>query len=474
MSDSSASTPAPPATDRDALHSLCLADRVFAERYEGWVELGRGGSATVVRTCSKVTGEELALKIFHGLSVEQWQRFQQEVRTAQQLSSPFIVRSYSPFPRGSLSWIEMELVDGPNLRQELERREREDRAFSTKEALAIARDLTRALAAAHEAGAVHRDVKPANVLLPRSGRPAAKLGDFGLSRLIGAARLTHTGLLAGTPQFVAPELIAGEPASPASDVYSLSLCLYLLFSGNRFPYEVTAEAPPAHWLRVHAEARPRLLTAFNAGAPAALADLLARGLDKQPARRPTAAEVEAVLRDLVESPRITARARPAVSRASAVGIVLAALLLLGLVLGVWVRRDGPRSEPRADPAPSPTLALASPRVPAGPPAEASPAAPSRSSKASPAALFRASLEADLLRVANASREPLADLSLTLVGADGSRHQALAEGTLLPGGELVLAIDSFAPVPAPGFEAIQLEIAATDGSRKRRRALVGLR
>jgi serine/threonine-protein kinase len=472
MSDSSASTPAPPATDRDALHSLCLADRVFAERYEGWVELGRGGSATVVRTRSKVTGEELALKIFHGLSVEQWQRFQQEVRTAQQLSSPFIVRSYSPFPRGSLSWIEMELVDGPNLREELERREREGRAFSTFEALAIARDLTRALQAAHEAGAVHRDVKPANVLLPRSGRPAAKLGDFGLSRLSGAARLTHTGLLAGTPQFVAPELIAGEPASPASDVYSLSLCLYLLFSGNRFPYEVPAEAPPAHWLRVHGEARPRLLTAFDAGAPAALADLLARGLAKQPARRPTAAEADAVLRDLVESPRI-ARARANVSRTSAAGIVLA-LLLLGLLVGVWVRRDVPRSEPRAGPAPSPTLALASPRVPAGPPAEASPAAPSQSSKASAPALFRASLEADLLRIANTSREPLADLSLTLVGAGGSRHQALAEGTLVPGGELVLAIDSFAPVPAPGFEAVQLEIAATDASRKRRRALVGLR
>src|SRR5438270_3954336 len=92
----------------DALHNLCLADPIWAERYDGWQELGHGGSASVVRTRSKATGDELALKIFPRLSSEEWKRYQHEVRNAQRLTSPYIVRSYSAFPRGTFAWIEME------------------------------------------------------------------------------------------------------------------------------------------------------------------------------------------------------------------------------------------------------------------------------------------------------------------------------------------------------------------------------
>ena len=101
----------------DALHQLCRADPVWAERYEGWTELGRGGSASVVRTFSRATGEDIALKVFHHLAPEDEQRFRQEVRSAQRLTSPHIVRTYGAFPRGRLAWIEMELVEGPVLRR---------------------------------------------------------------------------------------------------------------------------------------------------------------------------------------------------------------------------------------------------------------------------------------------------------------------------------------------------------------------
>ena len=97
----------------DALHHLCLADPVWAERYQGWTELGRGGSASVVRTHSRATGEDIALKVFHHLLPEDEQRFRQEVRSAQRLTSPHIVRTYGAFPRGRLAWIEMELVARP-------------------------------------------------------------------------------------------------------------------------------------------------------------------------------------------------------------------------------------------------------------------------------------------------------------------------------------------------------------------------
>src|SRR5262249_10808298 len=208
---------------RDALHNLCLADPVWCERYEGWTELGHGGSASVVRTHGKALEEDLALKIFPRLTADEWKRFQDEVRHALRLTSPYIVRTYSAFPRGSFAWIELELVDGPNLRQELERRAAEGRAFSLEEALDIGIAIAHALVAAHEAGIVHRDVKPANILLPRDGLPVAKLGDFGISQLAGAARVTKTGLLVGTPQFASPEIIAGQRGGSASDVYSFTL-----------------------------------------------------------------------------------------------------------------------------------------------------------------------------------------------------------------------------------------------------------
>ena len=104
------------------------------------------------------------------------------MRSAQRLTSPHIVRTYGAFPRGRLAWIEMELVHGPDLRHELERRAQAGAARSTRPpAFAIGAALTaQALVAAHEAGVVHRDVKPGNVLLPSSARPIAKLGDFGL------------------------------------------------------------------------------------------------------------------------------------------------------------------------------------------------------------------------------------------------------------------------------------------------------
>src|SRR5262245_19688856 len=112
--------PAALSAPQDALHNLCRADPVWVERYEGWQALGHGSSASVVRTRSKATGGDLALKIFPRLDTEEWRRYQQEVRNAQRLASPFIVKSYSAFPRGTFAWIEMEWVDGQNLRQEIE------------------------------------------------------------------------------------------------------------------------------------------------------------------------------------------------------------------------------------------------------------------------------------------------------------------------------------------------------------------
>jgi serine/threonine protein kinase len=273
-SGTAAATPPTP----DALHNLCLADPTWAERYDGWTELGHGGSASVVRTRSRATGEEIALKVFPRLSADEWRRYQDEVRNAQRLTSPYIVRVYSPFPRRTFAWIEMEWVEGPNLRQELERLAPEP--VPLPRLVEIGAALSRALVAAHSEGLIHRDVKPANILLPASGRPAAKLGDFGLSRLTDATRLTRSGLLVGTPQFAAPEVIEGRSAEPASDVYASCLCLYLMLSGNRVPFDIEDPLSPMQWMHAHTSQAARPIASHRRDVPEALASLVDRGLDK--------------------------------------------------------------------------------------------------------------------------------------------------------------------------------------------------
>jgi eukaryotic-like serine/threonine-protein kinase len=445
----------------DALHHLCLADPVWSERYEGWTELGRGGSASVVRTFSRATGEDIALKVFHHLLPEDEQRFRQEVRSAQRLTSPHIVRTYGAFPRGRLAWIEMELVHGPDLRHELDRRAQAAAPFDAAEGLAIGLAIGQALVAAHEGGVVHRDVKPGNVLLPESGKPIAKLGDFGLSRIAGSTRVTATGLLAGTPQFVAPEIVAGRPATAAADVYSLALTLYLVFSGNRSPYEIGPESSPAEWLRAHSEARPRPLRDRAPLAPADVAYLLAVGMSKDPAARPTAAHFVRELRGMasgaVTTGRMASRGRAPrrwLVLAGAAGVALAAVVLARATL-----------EPEA---PLPPVALRSPDVPSlvpfpvptPPPlilmhgSVATPE-PSPAPRATPA--FRVGLTDGMLTILNASHEDERDLRITLRDAAGHTHRATAAGVLAPGEEMMVALDSFDPPPPIGFRPAHIGV-----------------
>ena len=237
-----------------------------------------------------------------------------------------------------------------------------------------------ALATAHEAGVTHRDVKPANILLPRGGKPAAKLGDFGISRLAGAARLTSTGLLVGTPQFAAPEVAAGALAEPPADVYSFGLCLYLMLSGGRPPFVVEDENSPSHWLRAHTEEPARPITDFDAAVPAPLAALLERALAKDPGRRPTAAETATLLAALQsrEVSAATTVPRPRKRRALMAGVT-GGSLAAAAALALWTTGGGVASmRPQA---PLDAAPVSAPRAPAPPPiVEATPvalAAPAR-------------------------------------------------------------------------------------------------
>jgi serine/threonine-protein kinase len=478
-------------SSRDALHTLCLADAVWAERYEGWTDLGRGGSATVVRTFSRDAGAEIAVKLFFGLTPDDRVRFQREVQNAQRLSAPEIVRTLSPFARGSLAWIEMELVEGGDLRSDLERREREGQPFTLEGAIEIAAAIARALVAAHQADVIHRDVKPANVLLPRSREPVAKLGDFGIARILGATRVTATGLLAGTPQFASPEVVAGREAGPPSDVYSLSLCLYLMLSGNRFPFEIADGSPPTRWMHAHADEKPRSIAELRPGLPQGLELLAMQGLSKDPDARPDAETMLAGLESLLGAPRARIRRVMRKSRTRMAGVVLA--LLCGVALGLVARGRLPRSVEALLGASTPEPPAAGEPMAAGPPggpngragagAErmARPAAPTPTRPSptpasaapprvtSPAPL-RASLQGGLLTLLNAAPYALSELRLTLVGRGGERCEARV-GALSPGEEILLSLDDFAPPPQAGFAASRLDVVFVDEAHVAQRASV---
>jgi serine/threonine protein kinase len=272
--------------DHDALRELCLSDSVFRQRYQGWTLLERGSLGTVVRTFSRDTAREIALKIFLNLQLDLVRRVREEVRAAQSLATPYLVQTYSLFERGPLVWFEMELVYGPTLHQELEWRAARGDRLPLPRAFDIALAVSRCLWQAHRGGVLHRDIKPSNILLPTSGHPAAKVTDFGIAQLADTRLATPAGSITGTPRFASPEALAGRRVGKAHDVFGLCTTLYVLFSGT-LPFRVDPDASVATLRRVQLGTRPTPLRTLVPALDSRVSDLVMRGLLPQAFRRPT-------------------------------------------------------------------------------------------------------------------------------------------------------------------------------------------
>ena len=319
----------------DALRQLCACDSVFRERYEGWSVLGRGPWATVVRTQSRDLGHDIALKVFVNLDPERLARVRHEVRAVQALSTPYVVHVHSLFDRGALAWFEMELVEGTNLQEEMERLARGGDGLPLIRAHEIALAVSRCVWHAHRHGVVHRDIKPANVLLPASGQPAAKVSDFGIARLADVVHATPPGTITGTPLFASPEALAGQPVGPAHDVYALGVTLYTLFTGGRLPFDVARPTSIASLRRLQLAGEP---VALRTHAPA-IDDQVERAvmcaMASSPADRPSLRRVVLALE--------RAHARLVAGNSNAgihvpVNAWRIALASLGLAaLGLWAR-----------------------------------------------------------------------------------------------------------------------------------------
>jgi serine/threonine protein kinase len=433
---------------QDALQRLFFADEEFARKYEGWEEIGRGGFACVVKTFCRDYGHPIAVKVFAQLDEEQLARFRQEVHNSRLFHSRNVVKTFGATIRGTLAWIEMEYVDGPNLRKELERRQAEGQPFTVEQAVAIGTAVSEALAAGHAADVLHRDVKPANILLPRSGEVVAKLGDFGVSRFSGHAKVTKTGCSPGTPQFWSPEVCDGRPSAAPSDVYSFSVCLYMLLSGNHYPYSIPEEAVVSTYQEAHRRQAPIPITVFNPNVPQPLQEILTLGMAKEPEHRPSIREVHEALRSATspalpghqsapkrEKPRRRLAQVGALAAAGAVAVASALYVLAGGVL----TRDN-RST------------LEEPSMPSAAPATASDSAGGShiaSAQEGRALGFVAAFEGPAVALTNRSQSTVGLKHLILV-PEGQGESTLAiDAPLAPDETLLLPLDEFSPKPVIG-------------------------
>ncbi|MGE5232572.1 MAG: protein kinase domain-containing protein [Acidobacteriota bacterium] len=248
-------------------------------RYRLETSLGRGGMAEVFRARDQKLGRTVAVKVVLPLFAAQehfGERFLREARVVAALEHPGIVPVYDYGEQDGLPFLVMPYLDGGTLQRRMT-----GQAQPLDQVVPWIRQLGAALDAAHAAGVLHRDVKPANVLVGKDERPL--LADFGIAKIAeSATRLTATGVVVGTPVYMAPELALGKPASPASDLYSLAVVAYELLTGQP-PFEGETALSVMHQ-HVQTPAPPPSTRVPTL--PRALDEVFAQALAKDPATRP--------------------------------------------------------------------------------------------------------------------------------------------------------------------------------------------
>jgi eukaryotic-like serine/threonine-protein kinase len=248
-------------------------------RYELTARIAGGGMGEVWRAQDTVLGREVAVKLLRREYADDdtfLERFRAEARHAASLSHPGIASVYDYGEDAGTAFLVMELVAGESLSARLTR----EGALPTAVAVPIVQQAAAALQAAHDAGVVHRDVKPANLLLTADDQ--VKITDFGIARARDQVPITRTGEVLGTAQYLSPEQALGRPATPASDLYALGVVAYELLSGRR-PFDAdTVVATAVAQVNDPPDPLPDDI-------PPQVADLVMKAMAKAPADRPSSA-----------------------------------------------------------------------------------------------------------------------------------------------------------------------------------------
>jgi hypothetical protein len=346
-----------------------MIGRVVKGKYKIYDEVGSGGFATVYLGRNLDTNEIVAIKVLGQQFTREpryVERFRREAGLAERLQHPNIVRILDHGIENGMHFLVMEFVEGLTLALILERKGR----LSVQEALSYVEQTCAGLEAAYRAGVVHRDVKPANLMITPGGK--VKIMDFGIARMESMAGLTQSGMFMGTPRYISPEMAQGVGADIRSDLYALGLLFYEMLTGAP-PFD--AENPWAV-LRQQIESEPPPLRQVRPDVPPWLEAIVIRAMAKDPARRfQSPSEMLAALKERTavpgRVPAVIPPVRPAdatlvsaprgtrgVSRGLIFGLVGAAVVVaLGLVALFVFGLGGAKATP------TPTWTAAAAKVP---------------------------------------------------------------------------------------------------------------
>ncbi len=326
----------------------------FARRFEIIEEIGQGGMGTVYKAFDSKIREVVALKLLKpeiASDPEVIERFRNEIKLARQVAHRHVCRMYDLGEEWLSIFISMEYVPGEDLKSFIRR----SGHLTEAKAVGLAKQIAEGLAEAHRLGVVHRDLKPQNVMIDKEGN--AKIMDFGIARSLHTRGVTGTGVIIGTPEYMAPEQAEGRDIDHRVDIYALGAILFEMVTG-RVPFEGTTPLSIVLKHRSEPPADPQTInTQISAGLSRIILKCLAKSRD---ARYQSATEVledlTAVEQGLPMTRQITARTKPLTDREITVkfrlrkilvpALAVAALVIVGIVSLV---NRGDRSEPSGRP-----------------------------------------------------------------------------------------------------------------------------
>jgi tetratricopeptide (TPR) repeat protein/TolB-like protein len=329
---------------------------IFADRYKIVTELGRGGMGKVYRAIDQKIDEEIAIKLIKpeiAADKQTIERFGNELKMARKIAHRNVCKMYYLGEEKGAHYITMEYVPGEDLKSMI----RMSGQLSTGMTIKVAKQVCEGLTEAHRLGVIHRDLKPNNIMIDKSGE--ARIMDFGIARLLKAKGITGAGIMIGTPEYMSPEQVEGKEVDQRSDIYSLGVILYEMVTGQ-VPFE--GDTPFTIGMK-HKGEIPQDPKNLNAHIPEDLNTLILKCLEKEKEKRYKSAaevrsELEKIEQGLPTTERMVAKKIPTASREITVkfslnkqfkwGLIFAAIVILGFIVWQLLPKKTPLLAPKIE------------------------------------------------------------------------------------------------------------------------------